>query len=67
MELIKCGTKVTTVIGEISGIITAICVRFDKVQYEFSYFVNGEYKNIWIDSCEFIVSGNYNVVKIGYK
>ncbi len=44
----KNGDHATTVIGNIKGMITAILDRFGSIQYEFSYFVNGDAKSIWI-------------------
>lgn len=66
MQIIKCGSKVRTKIGTIDAIITAAVIRFDRVQYELSYFSNGEYKNIWMDIMEFD-HGDADVVEIGFK
>lgn len=53
MELIKCGTKAFTVMGNIEGIITGINIRGERATYELSYFNNMEYKAIWLDVSEF--------------
>jgi len=67
MEVIKCGTEVITKIEQIHGIITCSSIRFDKVVYEFSYFRNGEYKNVWLHESEFILDKESNKQKIGFK
>lgn len=53
IEVIPCGVYVTTNLGEITAIITAVLIRFGRVQYELSYTYNGEYKTMWMDECEF--------------
>lgn len=47
MVTYKCGSKAKTVLGEIKGIVTAILVRFGKVQYEFVYFNDGKRYSEW--------------------
>jgi hypothetical protein len=66
MTLIKCGTKALTKMGHIEGIVTAISIRFNRAQYELSYFHNGEYKTMWMDESEFDVDINEKVT-IGFK
>ena len=51
--LFPCGTFVRSKYGNIEGMITAQSLRFDKVQYEVSYFNNGEQKGIWMNENEF--------------
>lgn len=51
--MVSCGTTVETKIGKHVAIITAACIRFDKVQYELSYFYNGDYKTVWLHRAEF--------------
>ncbi|MCH7928694.1 MAG: hypothetical protein IID03_12065 [Candidatus Dadabacteria bacterium] len=45
MKVYECGLKVTTVMGGIEGIIIGICIRFNRVQYELSYFEKGTHEN----------------------
>lgn len=66
IEVYECGTWVTTKIGNICAIITANCVRFEKVQYELSYFHNGERKEVWVDEREFSTDANKKPL-IGFK
>lgn len=54
----KCGTLVVTVLGEIEGMITAECHRFDKVTYEISYFDGRDPKDIWMHEKQFKEKGN---------
>lgn len=53
MEAIPCGTEIVTKIGNIRAIITGVCIRFEKVQYEVAYFLNGDRKEVWLDEREF--------------
>lgn len=50
---IKCGTSVKTKIGDVIGMVAAISTRFTRTAYEVSYFLNGEYKSVYLDSEEF--------------
>ena len=52
-ESIKCGTSVKTKIGDVIGMVTAISTRFTRTTYEVSYFLNGEYKSVYLDYEEF--------------
>jgi hypothetical protein len=61
----KCGIKVITVIGNIEGMITGVSIRFEKVQYEVSFFYDGEQRCYWMHEQEFIT--NEEKVKIGFK
>jgi len=67
LEIFATGTRVKTKIGEISGIITAATIRENRIQYEVSYFYDGQYKNVWLDECEFTTVGKSFGVTIGYK
>ena len=51
--LFPCGTLVKSKYGNIEGMVTCQNLRFDKVQYEISYFNNGEQKAIWMNENEF--------------
>lgn len=66
MKIFKVGTYVITNIGSIDGIITGATIRTNRIQYEISYFFNGEYRNVWLDECEFITKGKKEI-KIGFK
>jgi hypothetical protein len=67
MEVYKTGTEIETIIGNIKGIITAICIRQLRVNYELSYFNKDGYKTCWISEDEFIVKENTGKIKIGFK
>ncbi len=64
-KVYKPGTKAITNIGEIAGIITAVSVRFDSVNYEFSYFNAGDYKSCYLNESEFTVIEDTKI-KIGF-
>jgi hypothetical protein len=53
ISLIPCGIIVKSRYGNIEGMITCQNIRFDKVQYEISYFNNGEQKTVWMNEGEF--------------
>lgn len=55
MNLIKCGSEVRTKMGKVTAMITAVNIRFDKVQYELSFFVNDKIETIWMNENEFII------------
>lgn len=67
MQVHKCGAKVAISLNHDSdGLITAISIRFERVSYEVSYFNAGEYKQVWLDECEFTIL-NGDKQKIGFK
>lgn len=66
MEILKCGLEVELKNTKIIAIITACCIRFDKVNYEVSYFNGLEYKSIWVNEKEFNAE-NKLTDKLGYK
>ena len=41
MNIHKCGTTATTKVGNIPCMITAISIKFDAIQYEVEYHLNG--------------------------
>jgi hypothetical protein len=63
---IPCGTIVKTVIGNIVGMITGVCIRFDDVQYELSYFSGDEEKSIWMRPQQFVVN-HFSANTIGFN
>lgn len=66
MEVIKCGTKVLTKIGHIEGMVTAVSIRFESVQYEVSYFHDGDIKTAWVREGEFDVEDGKKI-PIGFR
>lgn len=54
LQVVKYGTRVKTVIGEIKAIITGIMIaENNSVEYRLSYFNNGEHVLCWVDRSEF--------------
>lgn len=54
-NIISNGSVVITKIGKIEAIVCGICVRGvdnSSVEYNISYFANGEHKSKWIYSFE---------------
>lgn len=61
--LISCGTVVKPKLLNIEAMVTCQSLRFDKVQYEISYFLNGEQKVIWMNENEFdVINGNRQII-----
>ena len=48
MKILKAGTKVTTIIGDLQAIITGVCITMDTVEYRIRWFYNGEEKISWV-------------------
>lgn len=67
MTVVKCGSKVKSVLTNIEGIVTAVSIRFNAVAYEVSYFNNGEYKQVWLNESEFELSSTHKKETIGFK
>jgi hypothetical protein len=65
IELYSCGTIVKIKLTDIQGMITCASIRFDRVQYEVSYFYSGEQKTLWLNENEFDTETNKQ--KIGFK
>lgn len=65
IKVLPCGTQTETKIGSLKGMITASCIRFKDVNYEFSYTLNGELKTTWLREDELKFDGYKQ--KIGFK
>jgi hypothetical protein len=55
MDIIAGGTEAKTKLGEKDCVVTAACIRFDKVTYELTYYHNGKFETIWMNENEFIL------------
>jgi len=60
--ILPCGSIVKTKIGGIEGMITCQSIRFDKIQYEITYFTNNEQKCIWMNENEFETNVNRQII-----
>lgn len=56
MKILKAGTKVKTIIGDVQAIITAVSITMDTVEYRIRWFYNGEEKIAWVYRYEIEVS-----------
>jgi len=65
ISVYPCGTKVNLVMGNIQAMITGVSIRFDKVNYEVSYFNGLEQKCIWVYEQEFTT--DVKTKNVGYK
>ena len=64
---IPCSTIVKTICGNIVGMITAVVIRFEKVQYEITYESSGKFETTWMNEAEFKTMSEYEKIKIGFK
>jgi hypothetical protein len=64
-KLYPCGTIVNTIIGQVEGMITAQSIRFDKITYEITYYINKEQKTAWMNEKEF--ETNVQKKQIGFR
>ena len=53
INVFQCGTKVSTLIGKIDGMITCSSIRFDKIQYEITFNNDGKFETVWMNQSEF--------------
>lgn len=67
IEVFKIGTNV--IIGDniAKGVITGIKIRGNYINYEISYYLNGEYNQKWLTEYEFNTIGEKKQDKIGFK
>jgi len=65
LRFYPCGTKAIIKNGNVNATITAICLRFESLSYELTYYT-GEYKKEWCFESEFDVE-NGTVKQIGFK
>lgn len=56
MKILKAGTKIKTIIGDVEAIITGVCITMDTVEYRIRWFYNGEEKIAWVYRYEVEVS-----------
>ena len=59
------GTIVKMKLADLDGMITCSAIRFDKVQYEVTYFNKGAYETVWMNENEFETNTHKN--RIGFK
>jgi hypothetical protein len=67
INIYPCGTKATTKMGSLAGMITCIQLRFNNVCYELSYFHNGEMKTCWVYEPELDFNNDSGKIEIGFK
>lgn len=66
LQVVKYGTKVKTIIGNISAIITGVMITENNcVEYRLSYFNNGEHTIFWVYRSEFEIDHNEKPQKAG--
>lgn len=67
IEVIEPGCKAKTNNGNIDGFITAVKIgKGPVIYYEFSYFSNNGYEQMWIEEFEFQAE-NDKKLKFGFK
>ena len=48
MKILKAGTRVKTVIGDIEAFVTGVSIEAEAVQYKIRYFSNGVVMEAWL-------------------
>ena len=64
--VVPCGTEVIIKTGKISGIVSAIELKFENITYQIAFFIDGKRETVWIHENEFICDSHDNI-KIGFK
>ena len=67
MKVLKAGTKVKTVIGNIEAMVVCVCITMDTIEYKVRYFAGGEEKVSWLYEFEIEVVGNKQEAGFGKK
>ena len=66
MKVFNCGSLVVVKLMNQEGLITCFSVRFKRVLYEITYYIQNEQKQIWCDESEFdLINGKKQI--IGFK
>lgn len=65
MEIYRIVTTVSMNNDSISGLITAVFIRQNRVTYEVSYWAGADYKSITLEEFEFVT--NASKKEIGFK
>jgi hypothetical protein len=66
MDVIECGREAKTKLGQKDALITAVCIRYEKITYELTYFNNGKFDTVWMHETEFILKEKNTKTKIGF-
>jgi len=67
MKILKAGTRVTTIIGNIDAIIVGVMITMETVEYKLRYFVNGAESTAWLFRYEIEVTTTKQPVGFGKK
>lgn len=66
-SIFPCGTEVKLKRGNYEGVITAIHLHQDHINYTVSYFEGGSYRSNNFDDYEFLCSGDAKTGTVGFK
>ena len=67
LKVHSCGTEVKLKLAGINGFITAICIRQNRIEYEITYYTEGQQFKIWAHKSEFCPKEKEQSVKtIGF-
>jgi len=67
MQILKAGTKIKTVIGDIEGMIIGVIITMDLVEYKIRYFSSGQEHITWLHRYEIEVFKSNSKVGFGVK
>ena len=67
MKFYRTGTKVTTNVGNVDAVITAVELRSECITYELTYFIDNDFKKVWMSESQFQHQENAKKQTIGFK
>ena len=67
MKILKAGTRVKTIIGEIEAMVVGVCITIETVEYKIRYFANGDEKISWVYRFEIEISTKKQQAGFGAK
>ena len=48
LKILKAGTRVKTIVGDIEALITGVCITEQTIEYKIRWFYAGEEKSAWV-------------------
>ena len=67
MEVYQCGTECTIKLLNAQAIIVGVSIRYERVMYECSYFVNQVVHEVWLHETSLVFKEYENKTQIGFK
>jgi len=67
MKIYRSGTKVIINEGNIAATVTAVEISFESVTYKLTFFMNDDFKTVWLNESFFKVCDASTKQTIGFK